>query len=202
MRSKFLRVFYATLLVVAAVAVLPGQSQATWIDLTASTSFVNDYIDWAQLGPDSTVVPTPVTVTTGVYGHSVTLSGTGSFERLDQGTGWGGNFAPGDALIYNGDGAMNLNFTSTNPLFIFQTQIQGNDFGPFTATISAYDKDGNLLHSFSEVGDSNADGNNSAIVIGLETTLKEMTEVRLSIVNNEFGHQILPSTRWTCWNAI
>ncbi len=51
MKAKFLRAFYATLLVVAAVALLPGQSQATWFDLTASDPLVNDYIDWAQLGP-------------------------------------------------------------------------------------------------------------------------------------------------------
>ena len=39
MRAKFLRVLYATLLVVAAVALLPGQSQATWFDLTTSNPF-------------------------------------------------------------------------------------------------------------------------------------------------------------------
>ena len=185
MRAKFLRVLYATLLVVAAVALLPGQSQATWFDLTTSNPLVNDYIDWAQLGPTTTVLPNTVTVQTGVFGHSLTLSSADSLERLDQGNGWAGNFANGAAFIWTGANQMTLNFGSTNPLFIFETQIQADYYGPFTATIEAYDINGTLLHSFSENGVSNGNGDNSAILIGLADSLKEMTNIRLIVTGTD-----------------
>ena len=187
MKAKFLRAFYATLLVVAAVALLPGQSQATWFDLTTSNPLVNDYIDWAQLGPATTVLPNTVTVQTGVFGHSLTISSNDAFERLDQGNGWYGNFANGAALIWTGPASnqMTLNFGSTNPLFIFETQIQSDYFGSFTATIEAYDVNGNLLHSFTENGVSNSNGDNSAILIGLADTLKEITQIRLIVTGTD-----------------
>ena len=171
MKAKFLRAFYAALLVAAAVALLPGQSQATWFDLTTSNPLVNDYIDWAQLGPSTTVLPNTVTVQTGVFGHSLIISINDAFKRLDQGNGWNGNFANGAALIWTGpiSNQMTLNFGSTNPLFIFETQIQSDYFGSFTGIIEAYDVNGNLLHSFSENGLSNGNIDNSSISSGLQT---------------------------------
>ena len=76
---------------------------------------------------------------------------------------------------------MTLNFGSTNPLFIFETQIQSDWYGPFTATIEAYDINGHLLHSFSENGVATDNGDNSAILIGLADSLKEMTNIRLIV---------------------
>ena len=78
-----------------------------------------DIVDWNQLGPPSTVLPSPqiwdsLSGQTGVVG----VVGGGSFERVDQGFDWNGNFSTGSALIWNqGNGDF---------LFLFNTPLSGS----------------------------------------------------------------------------
>ena len=60
-----------------------------------------------------------------------------------------------------------MSFVFNNPISGFGTQIQGDTFGAFTGTISAFDPLNALLGSFSFSGTSNSNGDNSAIFVGV-----------------------------------
>lgn len=123
----------------------------------------DDSIGWAQLGATLTPVPNGQVVTS-VDGKTATLSSTtlSGFERLDQGNGWNGNFAPGDALLWTGDaGGPDITITFANPVSGVGAQIQADVFGAFTAEIHL--SNGNV---FTEDGTSNPNGDGSAIFLG------------------------------------
>jgi hypothetical protein len=137
-----------------------------------------DYIDWGVFGPNGTTVPQPFSILSN-GGLSVEVSKTISvtnFDRLDQGSGWSGNFANGDRLLYTGfaDSGLTLN----NPvlldfpgsgIFAGGAQIQANFFGDFVARIQIFDALGNSLGFFTENGTSST-GDNSAIFIGVSSS--------------------------------
>jgi hypothetical protein len=125
-----------------------------------------DHYDWTQFGVTFTPIPNDSTaVTFDGLGPTaqVVFAGGGPGQRRDQGNGWGGNFFPGDALIWTnspGQGPLTFNFAS--PVSGVGAQIQADFFGAFTAMIC--DQSNNC---FSEVGNSNSNGDGSAIFIGL-----------------------------------
>jgi hypothetical protein len=125
----------------------------------------NDTIQWGQLGPAGTLVSTPAAVVSdnGVTG-SVNDS-DGSAQRLDQGTDWNGNFAPGDTLLFNNYSGL-INITFDTPVTAAGAQFQANLFGDFLARIW-YD-DGTFANlGFNVSGNSNANGDDSAVFIGV-----------------------------------
>ena len=69
---------------------------------TATALAANDSIDWGQLGPDSTSLPssTAVTSANGLAATVTTGDPTG-LVRVDEGASWTGNFTIGDHLINN-----------------------------------------------------------------------------------------------------
>ncbi len=131
----------------------------------------NDSIDWAQnYGPPYNSIPNNSTATSSVFGikTQVTFMGGGDGERLDQGNGWWGNFSPGDGLAFTNDpGQGPLMLTFNTPVFGIGANIQGNAFGPFTATLQVFNSQHSLVDSFSEAGVSNGNNDGSAIFIGL-----------------------------------
>lgn len=133
----------------------------------------NDYVDWAQFGPDLTVVPNNSVATAAFFGTTVTVSTdtATAMERRDQGTGWAGNFAAGDALLWtrNVDNAKLILDFSQN-VWGGGAQIQADLYGSFTGTLEAYDAGNNLLGSFNLAGNSTAAGDNSAIFMGIFST--------------------------------
>ncbi len=110
----------------------------------------------------------------GVLGH-VSLA-TDSGEILEQGYDFFGNFAYTDYVLYTGTGSGPITLTFTNPVSHVGGQIMSAAHGAFTGRIDAYN--GNtLLGSFTEVGTSNSNGDNSAIYLGVADNAAEITKV-------------------------
>jgi hypothetical protein len=189
MKSSAKTMSICLMLVLALGLFLPVSSQATITLLTARNPAATDHIDWSVLGPAfpiATVVSNPFTISTTVKHLTVQVSQPSApakmFTRFDQippdPVGWGGNFAPGAELIFS-FAPMDLVFP--NFLSIFQTQIQSNYFGAFTATIEALDPANHVLASFDVHGNSTFTADNSAIVVGLSDDLATMNHIRLIV---------------------
>lgn len=129
-----------------------------------------DYFDWEQnFGDAFSDIPNDsgmISNSIGFLGF-VHFEGGGNGQRRDEGNGWQGNFFPGDFLLWtNSQGP--LTFFLPGGLPGAGAQIQAHALGPFTALVQAYDGQGNLIDSFSELGDSNGNEDGSAIYIGLD----------------------------------
>jgi hypothetical protein len=152
----------AYLVLAASTAVFAVATPASAGGVT-SPGAVIDTIDWtSQLGPEFTLVSPPVNVATGL-GNIVSVSSAGgSLTRIDQSSGWGGNFAPGAELLWTTPtGGPDITLTFATPVSAVGAQIQSDFGGPFTAEITV-----NGTQSFTENGVSNANADNSAIYIG------------------------------------
>src|ERR1041384_7785391 len=94
----------STLVLAAAMTAFSSVAFAQLSLVSSRAAFpTTDSVDWSVLGPAFTTITSPFTIaTTGgstvdVYHNEGTL-----FERRDQSTGgWGGNFNPGEALLWN-----------------------------------------------------------------------------------------------------
>jgi hypothetical protein len=62
-------------------------------------------------------------------------------------------------------------------------QIQSSRYGKFTAQVQALDASGNVLASFTEVGDSTGAGDNSAIFIGISSSSANIHQIALSLTH-------------------
>lgn len=169
--------FKALVVTIAAVAlqlVATSRAQAGFVLVTSSASLGgNDTIDWSVLGPSFTPITNPFSVTsTGGVTAGVSQLGSPNFERRDQGNGWGGNFAPGDPLLWSvgPNGPMTIDFANTTTVTAAGAQIQADFFGTFKGVVEALAADGTVLASFTANGISNGNGDNSAIFIGIQAT--------------------------------
>jgi PEP-CTERM motif len=178
----------AILILVALALLLGGVGQAKAGNLVTTRPAGGDLVDWAQLGPAFTQLSSPQNfVSTG--GITGTVSDSGTIERRDQTPpstgGWGGNFAPGDALVWNQDNGNSFTLTFNTPLSQVGAQIQDDFPFPFTATISAFDSSNNLLGTFSENGNSTHAADNSAIYIGIAAA--GISSITFSTNDNQFA---------------
>lgn len=142
----------------------------------------NDFYDWGGLGPALTVVADPFVLASN--GGTRMLTGnnpSGVFERRDQNTGWNGNFAPGDKLLWTQDtvGPMELSFDA--PVMGAGAQIQRDLFGAFRAKIEAFDAGNVSLGSFTVPGDSNPNADNSAIFLGVLSDALDIAKIVYSV---------------------
>ena len=146
----------------------------------------NDFIDWGLFGPTFTTVADPSNINSnnGIITATVSMPSGGDFERRDQSSGWGGNFAGGDHLLWtNGDnGPMVIAFDK--PVNGAGAQIQADMYGPFTATINVYDASNNLIGSFSLNGNSDGGADNSAIFLGVMDTSPTIKRIEYSVVSS------------------
>ncbi len=150
-----------------------------------------DFIDWGVLGPSFTVVANPFSISSNGGSTSATLSmPTGSFERRDQGNGWAGNFAPGDpgdhvlwTEVANGPTIIKF----TNPVAGAGAQIQRDLFGPFTATLDVFDPSNTLIGAFTLPGNSNSNGDNSAIFLGVTDNSADIGSIVYDTDTHDFG---------------
>jgi len=62
-------------------------------------------------------------------------------------------------------------------------QIQADEFGAFTAQISAYNSDGVLLGSFLENGVSTSQSDGSAIFIGISDSTADISKIVFSLTD-------------------
>lgn len=139
----------------------------------ASASASVDTVDWSQLGPSFTILSTPQPFTsaggiTGIVG----LNDFDPFQLRVQGNGWNGNFFPGETVLWNQD---QTGFDDSI-VAIFNTgtfgggaQIQADTFGAFVGILNVYDTSLNLIATVNENGNSNANGDGSAIFIGYQS---------------------------------
>jgi hypothetical protein len=152
----------------AFAALLIGSVAAQADSLVTTRPVGTDSVSWAQLGGVGSAIPSPFAFLTansvagtGTYGSSGYL-GIPEGEVIQQGSGWAGNFAPGDILnwTYN-SGPLTLSFAQGYSQI--GAQIQSDYFGAFTAQIC------DVNGCFSENGNSTSDNDNSAIYIGIST---------------------------------
>lgn len=141
----------------------------------------NDFVDWGSLGPTTTLVPSGATILSNSGTVTVTVTNpSGDFVRRDQGNGWGGNFAPGDKVLWTSDGPgagnlgpMEIDFDI--PVQGAGAQIQPNFIplpsNPFFAFLDVYAADDTtLMLQVGVVGNSTSAGDNSAIFLGVLDT--------------------------------
>ena len=62
-------------------------------------------------------------------------------------------------------------------------QVQRNNPGTFTALIEALDAGGNVLASFTEIGNSTTAHDGSAIFIGVQSTSADIHQIRIGITS-------------------
>lgn len=164
-------------------------SQAFSLITSRSALGANDTLNWNVLGSAGTPVSSPFTI--GSTSGNTTITGSipsGSFERRDQNNGWGGNFAPADALLWtrNNPGPLQLNFSQA--VRGAGTQIQIDSYSLFTAVIEAFNSGGTSLGSFTLAGDSTNAGDNSAIFIGVLSDNADIARLLLNVQdNNDFA---------------
>ena len=147
----------------------------------------DDFIDWGQLGKESFIPTLPASLTSngGLVAALDNLNSNSGITRLDQGGLWRGNFAAGDALAVAQPNGGPLVIDFWEGVFGAGAQIQSNVFGSFTATIEAYDAQGNLLESETLEGVSNADGQDSAIFIGILLATADIDRIVFNVTASE-----------------
>jgi hypothetical protein len=174
-------------LAILAVVVGPAKAAVTLVKSRAAMDG-NDLINWAQLGPTLTIVPTPAPVTSnGGLRALVSNLGGSSVVTDKQGDPWDGNFALNAPIIATGQfvpvGSISIAFAT--PVSAVGAQMgYNNEAGSppfsFTEVITAYDFDGNLLGTFTVNGRENTDGNNSAVFVGIKDSIPEISTVVFS----------------------
>lgn len=168
-----MRRFSLILLAGAVLAVAaPSGVQAAYVLVTdRGTLGGTDYIDWGDAGPVFSNPTNPfVILSNGGETATVSKASVGDFWRLDQSSGWSGNFAPGDELLFTNFTPGPLTVAFGIDLLAAGAQIQRNTFGAFTATVEALAADDTVLASYSVAGDSNPNADNSAIFVGIMAT--------------------------------
>jgi hypothetical protein len=149
----------------------PICAPAEYIDISSRAMFLNnDYADWLNFGAVETTIPSGSTLASSVFSLPLTVANTNGSDLTveQQGIGWGGNFAAGNGVLWTSfgpNGPLIVDFPV--PIFGAGAQIQSDWFGTFTGTVSAYDKMGNLLATYSLAGNSTDAGDNSAIFLGI-----------------------------------
>jgi hypothetical protein len=155
------RILFASFIGLAAVCASATSAAAiplTFVGTATSTGVSNDGLfSWAGLGPAGFSVSQPFLLASpGIAGLTMTTSESapGAFERRDQGatpvTGWDGNFASGEALLWTNENALvpagygPMSFQFNQAIGGFGVQIQSNDITSFTARIEAFDSGGSL----------------------------------------------------------
>ena len=187
---------------VAVLTVLAGAVQRTTAGemlVTSATALApNDSIDWGQLGPDSTSLPSSIKVASagGLAARVSTTDPTG-LVRVDEGGSWTGNFTAGEHLINNNQFSFSpLKIAFASPVTGAGAQIQLDDSGPFTATVEAFSGT-KSLGMFTEDGISTSLEDASAIFIGVLDSSAEITSIIFGIDNPpSFGGDFAVNSLW------
>ena len=154
----------------------------------------SDVLDWSSAGGVGATIGSGFSVDT-LDGVPVTVFQTtgAPLQVRRQGVDWQGNFAPGDHLLYNSvagsgsGGAITLNLGAAG-LTAGGVQIQPLASGQFNAHIEAFDVNNSLLAAFDEIGNSNANANNSAIFLGIGSNVgATIHKLRISTNNPNFA---------------
>ena len=166
---------------VSAIALVLAVPQSALAAITVFSSEAalapNDTVDWSQFGVAGTDVALPAGWTS-TGGATGTVDGSaGPLERLDQGSQWFGNFAPGDALLYQGgstgagnaDPSDSIVLTFNGGVIGLGLQFQSDAIGAFDVTVNVFDVTATLMDSFIVTGASANTGDNSAVFWGVRS---------------------------------
>ena len=178
--------------------------------LAVTGALANDTVDWGQLGPSFTLLTTPETWTStstaysGEIGITGSTIGTQNMERLDQSNGWSGNFTPGDHLVWNEGGfqqtGIDIGVLFFSGVFGGGAQIQADFFGPFVATLTAFDTVGNVIGVVTMNGNSTSAADGSAIFIGFHNNLANVGFLNFNVVD-AFGGDSLAIDTLTIYSS-
>ena len=156
-------------------------AQAGLVPLALQDLQSNDQIDWGSLGGDLTALAPPTGLTT-LMGLAATVSGPTALAVFSGST-YNADFLAGDFVI----SAYDLNtFTALLagiqidlPAHIrgFGAQVQVNSYGPFSATLDAYDSTLTLLGSITIGGINGANGDGSAAFLGAGSSDTDIARV-------------------------
>jgi len=140
-------------------------------------------INWGSLGGPSTIVNQPFNIAvTGIGGLLADVSmPSGPFQRLNQNSGWFGNFGAGEQLLFTNFNSGPLRIEFSDLVGGVGAQIQRNAFGAFTATIEAFDANDLSLGLFNLAGNSTGAGDDSAIFIGILSDFADITAIEFNV---------------------
>ena len=174
-------------LTIASLLIAAGTcSQAGIVGLITAPDSNTYSPDFSLLGANHTNVSNGASVD-GITTISDSDLNSPAFTTLIQSLSWNGNFSPGQTVLANnGNGPDIFAFSIAQQGFGVQIQDNSN-FGPFTATISAFDATHTLLGTFTEDGQSNTNADGSAIFIGVTSDSADIASVELSIGGDNFG---------------
>lgn len=147
----------------------------------------NDSLSWAALGSENSTHSSPKTQTSVIgLGIAASTQGTTVFSAVRNttiGSSWLGNFASGDWALendYTDPGPITLTFDT--PIYGVGCQICGGDYAGFDVTIEAFDESSISLGSYTRSdGVTSGAHDNSAIFIGLLSTLRNIKSVVISL---------------------
>jgi len=191
MKGKMSAVLLAGLALVALTGMLlPSPSVAALSQVTSRVALAgNDFVDWGQFGVEGTNVPSGSIATSNSTAITATVTNAFGFSRYDQGSGWTGNFAPGDRLLYSQNasdttyvgGPVTIDFSTG--LFGAGAQIQRNYYGGFVGSIEAFDSTNTFLGFFTLTGVSNGKADNSAIFLGVMDTTADIFRIVFNVTS-------------------
>lgn len=193
--------------ILAAFLMLLGSS-SVWASIIGSTNPGDfpDTVNWCQSGfgcaGQPLATPTAWTSAGGETGF-IGLNNTGeNFYNLQQDVSFYGNFSPSMGLIYNGAYLSNIPTeivaTTDQGVFGIGAYIQATYYGAFTATITLFDSNFDVLGSFSANGNSSGANDGSALFIGAyDNALSDVYAAQFSVVdayNNVHGQDFVIGT--------
>ncbi len=154
-------------------------SGAQMLEITSRTSLGGtDIVDWGQFGINTVFQQDSFLSSNGLTGQ-ISDSSNSLLEILQQENGWGGNFTQGDYVLWDQTSSgSHLNISFSTPVSTAGANIQSDFYGPFNATISAYDSSSNLLATYTESGDSNGNNDGSAIFLGVSSPTSNISVIQ------------------------
>ncbi|MDP9127351.1 MAG: hypothetical protein M3N08_03690 [Pseudomonadota bacterium] len=161
-----------------------GGAQALPVGVTSSGALSTiDTYSWDQLGADSVLLSSPQAILSAAGASASLSSAGGTLTPRTQGSSWNGNFAPNARVLWDAGVGPDYTFTLTAPVSGFGAQIEQDNFGAFTAKVTAFDSANNVLGSFTEDGISTNAGDNSAIFIGLKDAVADISKFQFLLTS-------------------
>jgi hypothetical protein len=167
-------------LAVALALAVSFPAAAAVVGVTSAAALgATDTLDWAQLGPDFTIFNSSQNVVTAGGLGAVVSSDGNVFERRTQDASWGGNFAPGEALLWNKLAGPDFTLTFAAPVSGVGARIQADYYGAYEANVIG--SDGSILGTFSASGNGTSAGDGSALFIGLKSDAADISSIRFTL---------------------
>lgn len=170
----------ATLALLAATA-LPAHAQYSFVSSRPGIGG-SGLLNWASVAAEGEELVNPAG---GLAVSGTSLTATLSqpvgptFLRVDQGSFWLGNFAPGASAVWNLGGGPSVSVMFSEPVRAAGASFQTNEYtASFTGLIQALDAMQNVLATFTFTGVSSDAGDGSAVFAGISSSLGDIYGVR------------------------